>query len=531
MAQTQTTDQRVGGEAAGGGELRLDWKSPGPVSSRFMAATGRVQVLNGPVGGGKTTTVLVKSIKLAQLQRPSPRRAITGADGLRRPVRMFKLCIVRDTYRALWRSTLPSWWKLMPRHIGVWEGAANGPASHRINFTLPDGSIAEFIADFLAIGDNSVEDAMRGYEPTAFYLNEFDRLHWEVYLWCRTRWSRYPSMADGGPSWYGILADCNAPQIGTPLYDEIFLRTPEDVELFRQPSGLSPEGENLQNLAGGYYTEMVRGMPETLIDRMIRNRPGFSLAGKPVHPEFNDQAHVADHELEAVPGIPLILGFDAGLDPAAIIGQKLGNGRWHILDEVVSEHGTGAIRFSRNLNELLRERYGDWQLQPLGDYAPTWQRPGEALSRGKIRGWADPSAQWGADRQEAEQTWIELVSYHTGIRIEPAPSNDTTTRREGLRRVLTLMPDGKPAFVLSPRCQTVRAGLNGGFHYRKMNLAAAVEDRWTDEVEKNSFSHPCEALEYLMLGGGEGAEIHERRQRGWDARNLPRQAVDDWTLP
>jgi hypothetical protein len=95
--------------------------------------------------------------------------------------------------------------------------------------------------------------------------------------------------------------------------------------------------------------------------------------------------------------------------------------------------------------------------------------------------------------------------------------------------VLTLIPDGDPAFVLSPRCRALRAGLNGGFRYRKMQLAG-TEERFTDEVEKNQFSHPCEALEYLMLGGGEGAEIHERRQRGWDVRALPRQVADDWGM-
>jgi hypothetical protein len=55
-------------------------------------------------------------------------------------------------------------------------------------------------------------------------------------------------------------------------------------------------------------------------------------------------------------------------------------------------------------------------------------------------------------------------------------------------------------------------------------MQIAREERYTDEVDKNAHSHPCEALEYLLAGGGEVAEVHERRQRGWDTRNLPRQA-------
>ena len=512
--------------------LNLTWAPPGPVAERFMKFRGkRVHVLNGPVGSGKTTAVLIKAVMLAREQRISQRhRILIRGRAAPSPARMFKLTVVRDTYRQLWRSTLPSWWKRVPKEVGDWSGAEGGPAVHRVPFGLADGSVVDFVADFVAIGDNDIEEFMRGYEPTCWYLNEGDLFAREVYSWARTRWGRYPDTADGGPTWWGILIDCNAPQLGSWMYDEIFLKTPDDVELFRQPSGFDPRAENMANLPPGYYEEMAAGMPEGMIDRMIRNKPGFSMAGKPVHREFNDALHVADRPLEPIPGLPLYIGFDAGLDPAAAVGQKLGNGRWHIIDEIVSEHGTGALRFARNVNELLRERYGDWQMQPLNPATwPAGWNNAAARTRGKIRGWADPSAAYGADKQdEADQTWIDLVSYHTGIRIEPCATNDTTTRREGLRRVLTLMPDGKPAFVLSPRCEKLRAGLNGGFRYRKMQLGGA-EERFTDEVEKNAFSHPCEALEYLMLGGGEGAEIHERRQRGWDVRGLPRSEAPGWS--
>lgn len=501
--------------------LHLDWEPPGPVAAAFMRDRARVSVLNGPVGSGKTTTVLVKGIRLAAEQRPSPRRRVVtpeAPDGL--PLRMFRLCVVRDTYRQLWRTTLPSWWKRVPREIGEWQGGENQPCSHKVTFALGRSAI-ELIADFIAIGDNSVEDALRGYEPTAFYLNEADLLGWEVFEYAVTRIGRYPETEDGGATWSGVLMDCNAPIIGSDFHEHVFLRPAGGLKLFRQPGGRDPAAENRRNLPPDYYETMVRYSRPALVRRMVDNVPGFTEAGKSVHDEFNDLLHVADHELDPVPGLPLYAGFDAGLDPAMLIGQKLGNGRWHILDEVVSEHGTGAVRFARNVNELLRERYGDWQLRE-----DPWAKRGSP----RIRGWADPSAAWGVDRKEDEQTWIDIVAYQTGIRIDAAPSNDTTLRREALRRVLTLMPDGKPAFVLSPRCVRTRAGLAGGFRYRKMQLGAQAE-RWTDEVEKNLYSHPCEALEYLMLGGGEGAEVQERRQRGFDTHNLPRQAQGDWSPP
>ena len=103
------------------------------------------------------------------------------------PVRRFKVTVVRYTYRQLWRSTLPSWWKRVPKDVGEWSGAENGPASQKVDMVLGDGTALEFIADFIAIGDNSIEDVMRGYEPTCWYLNEGDLLAREVYQWARTR--------------------------------------------------------------------------------------------------------------------------------------------------------------------------------------------------------------------------------------------------------------------------------------------------------------------------------------------------------
>lgn len=510
-----------------GARLDIRWKAPGPVAERFMASRKRVQILNGPVGSGKTTAVLIKAIRLASEQRVS-KGAFLEVKGFPKPLplRRFKLTVVRDTYRQLWRSTLPSWWKRVPQDVGDWTGAKDGPAIHTVPIVLSDGTVVQMIVEFIAIGDNNIEDLMRGYEPTAWYLNEADLLARDVYQWARTRWGRFPDRAEGGPSWWGILMDCNAPILGSWLYEEMFLRTPGDVDLYKQPSGFSPQAENLENLPPGYYDEQLGSLDARMLDRMLRNKPGFSSDGMPVHPEFNDSVHVADHELAAIPGIPLSIGMDAGLDPAAVIGQKLGNGHWHILDELATEHGTGPLTFARLLNELLSERYPGWHRHPLNPHMLGHNSGiGSQIRFGRIRAWADPASGYGADKGDAEQTWLDLVSYHTGIRIEPAPTNDTTSRREGLRRVLELMPDGKPAFQLSPRCPKLRSALAGGFRFRKLRLQS-TDDRYTDQVDKNEFSHIGEAAEYLMLGGGEGAEIHERRQRGWNVGNLPRQAAD-----
>ena len=381
----------------------------------------------------------------------------------------------------------------MPREVGSFVGSENAPATHRVQFNLSDDTAVDFQADFVGIGENAVEDVLRGYEPTAFYLNEADLLAKEVFTYALGRAGRYPDMSEGGPSWYGVLMDCNAPELSNWLYQDVFTQTAEElaaagIALFRQPSGLSPQAENLDNLPPGYYANQVATAPDWYVRRMIKNQPGFSRAGKPCYPEFNDALHVPDHDLALVRGLPLIIGMDAGLNPAAAFGQRMPNGAWRIVDELVGEPGTGPVRFGEALARRLKE--------PMFDGV------------GAIRGWADPSAAYGADDKGGELTWIQIVTEKTGLRIDGAPTNKLIPRLEAVRLPITRLIDGQPGFLISPRCRVLREGFNAGYRFRKLN---PNDERYAEEPEKNAYSHPHDALQYLLSGGGEDAEIRVRK--------------------
>jgi hypothetical protein len=474
--------------------LKLDWKSPGPVSSRFMRETRFANILNGPIGSGKTRTVLMKALHLATLQKPSTR------DG----VRKFKLVAVQENYRQLHRATIPSIHKLLPRSAGEWQGAANAPSQFNLSFGLEDGTRVDFTMDLVAIGENAVEEVMRGYEMTCVWLIELDLLAREVYQFARGRVGRYPDMSEGGPSWYGIVGDCNAPEETSWLYQDIFRNTPDDVLLLRQPGGLEPNAENLANLPPEYYAIQMRDQPQWYIERMIRNRPGFSRDGKPVFPEYNETLHRAGRILEMVPGIPLRLGFDAGGSPAAVIVQKLANGKWRILKEIVSEQGTGPIRFGRMVAQVLHDEYP---------------------SATDIKGWADPSAAYGTDKQMGEASWIEIVASECGIRVDPAPTNAIIPRLEAVRRPLMQLIDGEPGFELSLACPVLNEGFNSGYRYRLMRVPGAP--RFDESPDKNQFSHPMDALQYVLSAGGEDLEIRARHEK-WEMATKGAQAEFEW---
>lgn len=475
----------------------LRWKAPGPVSSAFWASNKRVQIINGPVGSGKTTTTLMKHLRYGSRQQRSTR------DG----VRKYKVCVVRDTYRQLWKTTLPSWWKRVPKTEGEWVGSENAPATHRVTFELKDGSVVDFQADFIAIGENAVEDVMRGYEPTAWDLNELDLLAREVYIFARGRWGRYPDMSEGGPSWHGIIGDCNAPELESWLYTDIFDATkrPDDVDLFIQPSGFSPDAENLENLPPDYYIDQAKGAPDWYIARMIENKPGYSRGGKPVYPDFDDARHVSTRA-EFDPHLPLRIGLDGGMSPAAVFTQRDGGGQWRAIDELVAESGTGPRRFGQMLAQRLADRF--------------------PLAR-TIRAWADPSAAYGADKKDGEQDWIEIVSAAAGITVRAAPTNKLIPRLEAVRRPLTMFPEARPMFQLHPRCTMLRKGFNSGYRWRKIVLGAT--ERYSDEPEKNEYSHPHDALQYVMSAEGEDLAVRDRRGNSEaDLRRLVREAQTDY---
>lgn len=484
-------------------QVNLEWRSPGPVCTAFMHCTNDVEMLNGPIGAGKTRTVFVKAIRRAQQQR------VSTLDGTRK----FKLCVVHANYRQLWRSTLESWFKLMPRTTGDFIGTKDGPATHLITFRPRDGILVDFRVDFIAIGENAAEDVMRGYEPTAFYLNECDLLAEDVFTFARGRVGRYPDMSEGGPSWYGILADCNAPQLSSWLFKKVFRERPAGVSLFRQPSALSPNAENLKNLPAGYYDKQIEGQDEAYVARMVENKPGYSSAGKAVYrKDFVDDdssaSNVSRNPLKFDSRLDLTIGIDPKAHPSAVFGQRMPSGQWRILRELVADKGTGPMRFGELLAQRLHEHFGE-------------ARPEQ------IHAYCDPSAQWGADKEAGERTWLEICEYHAGIRIMPAETNSWDARYEAVHAPLSKRIDGHPAILIDPsNCELLREGFNSGYRYKK---APGEGERYSDTPEKNEYADVHDALQYLLLGGGEASEIRGRRHAEQARAASPRRREDhEW---
>lgn len=465
---------------------------PGPVGAAFYRCLTLGQAIMGPVGAGKTSVCIMKVPVLAALQRPSL------IDGVRR----IKIGIIRDTYRNIEKTTLPSWFEWFPKETGRFVGGNNGPSVHELSFNHPKLGRMEITAEFVGLGDSRIEAISRGWEVTHYWLNEADTLSPDVFPHLFTRTGRFPSKRHGKATYRSIYCDFNAPDVDNWTYKTFVENPSPDISFFRQPSGLDPAAENRANLLSDYYEKIAATQPEWFVRRYVRNEWGYSRDGQPVYPEFSDQLHVAPSDLLPIKGRPLILGLDAGLTPACVITQQDGGGQWRVLDEICVLGGTmGANRFADEVLRVLNERYRGWG----------------------VGGWADPAA--GARASTDERTWVQAVSTKLGMPIRLAPSNKLQVRLEAVRVPMTRLLDGRPGFLLSPRCKVLRKGFNANYRFKRIAVAGSAH--YGDEPEKNEYSHVQDALQYALLGGGEYAEVTGRKQRAREAMALAGNVPSD----
>jgi len=75
--------------------------------AKFVASNNQVDYIQGPLGSGKTVALLLRAMRHAQEQHPSP------IDN----VRYSRWGIVRNTLPDLKRSTVKTWLELFPEHI------------------------------------------------------------------------------------------------------------------------------------------------------------------------------------------------------------------------------------------------------------------------------------------------------------------------------------------------------------------------------------------------------------------------------
>lgn len=469
----------------------LKYKPDGPTLKAFMKSPCFFRGLRGPVGSGKSVACCIEIFRKALEQKP-------GEDGISKS----RWAIIRNTNPQLKTTTIKTWLDWFPEE--VW-GKFNWspPFTHRIRKGTID---AEFI--FLALDRPEDVKKLLSLELTGAFINEAREIPKSIIDACTMRVGRYPSMKDGGPSWYGVIADTNAPDDDhwwpimageTPIpehlgrEESLMLVKPQDWSFYTQPGGMIPErdgdgdvigykmnkeAENRKNLTPQYYNKIIAGKTKSWINIYVLNQLGTLNDGKQVYPDFDENIHLAKEDLIAAPNIPITIGIDFGLTPAAIYCQLV-RGRWLVLRELVAE-GMGAAKFAEALKRDMKQEF-----------------PSHTFVL-----WGDPSGDYRAQSDETTPFQMFRVA---GLKARPAPTNDPVVRIGAVESVLTRMTNGQPCMLVDPRCVTIKRGFMGGYQYKRLQVSGS--ERYDDKPDKNKYSHPHDALQYALCGGGESKAL------------------------
>lgn len=198
-------------------------------------------------------------------------------------------------------------------------------------------------------------------------------------------------------------------------------------------------------------------------------------AGNPVYPDYNRKFHETQDELLPEIGLPILIGVDFGLTPAAVIGQ-LQDQKLVIFRELC-EFNMGAERFTKKLKEVLSTEYPNWA----------------NLSKDYLM-FVDPS---GFFRKDTDENTCAQILIDGGFNPHPGPVA-WEERRTAVEFFLTNVKKGEALLqIQSTNCRMLTKGFQGGYMWPEG--AFDIEPAKLRPV-KNEYSHIQDALQYLCSG-------------------------------
>lgn len=397
------------------------------------------------------------------------------SDGIRRS----RWCVTRNTAKQLRDTTLKTFFEwIKPGVLGTWRESD-------MMFIMQFNDVR---AEILFRPLDTPDDVQRvlSLELTGAYINEANLVPVEIIQALMGRIGRYPRRSDVEKYWCGLIADTNPPEIDSDCY-KLLERLPLEegnensiiqCEPFFQPSGLSPEAENIENLRAGYYENLAKGKTQRWIDTYIHVQYQQSQAGKPVyHKQFKSDKHVAHNSLVINPTNPVIVGVDFGRTPACTFKQYQPDGRVFVLRECVS-FDVGLDTFiSRFMKPMIRQWFPNNPLILV----------------------IDPSGknQNQSDDNSCYKTLKKMFKKEEGHLVKAAKTNDPVARINATGKLLSEYPDGEPQYLIDPSCKWLIAALRS--KYRYMAIKGSSTGLYQEKPEKNEYSHITEANQYSDL--------------------------------
>lgn len=478
IVSISTTDSRRGTVTLRGDSIKI--KRVRPIDGRqycFIVPTSfwlarrdnRIFITGN---SGKSCACCLEILQRALKQTPAPD-----------DFRYSRWAIIRNSYPELKSTTIKTWQDWIPEDICQikWDAPIN--AKMRLS-DIGDGTGIDMEVIFLALDRPQDVKKLLSLELTGAWINEAKEIDQGVLSMLTGRVGRYPSKSkmDGKKYWSGIIMDTNPMDEDHWYYHLAEEERPVGYRFFRQPGALlyrdgkyviNPLAENIKNhtLGYDYYTRQVPGKDHEWIKVYLMGEYGAVMDGKPVYSEYSDMVHCPPVDVMPLDKTPITAAFDFGLCPACVIGQLSARGQLIVLDELVSEN-MGIRQFATDVVlPFLSTKYSRFSISCVGDPA-------------------------GIQRSQSNEATCMDELRNLGLPTEPAHTNEFTARREAVAGFLNKLVDGQPGFILSQNCRKLRKGFLGGYCYKRVQVSG---QRFRDKPDKNEYSHPHDALQYLAL--------------------------------
>lgn len=513
-------------------EIRYSY-SDVPTINKFSWDDTFIRAITGPYGSGKSTGAgVIELINRAKAQAPGP-------DGVRRS----RWAVVRNFYGQLLDTTIKTFMEWVPSaYYGDYR--ENPRPEYVINkLNAPDGSPIEAEVIFRALDKPEHVKNLLSLELTGCWFNELREIAKPIFDHMTGRVNRYPAKKDGGFTWSGIWGDTNPCDVDHWFYEYFEIEKPTKcstcrdahdgmilypsrdplnnillpeqrfcpkcgkdhthsvplTSIYHQPSARGPEAENLSNLIPNYYPLLMMGKSQDFIRITVDGEYGYVGEGKPVYLNWSTQVHAVDREIPVIKSLPLLIGLDFGLNPAAIICQSTPDRRFNVIEELCGKDIVFREFLTRVLKPHLQSKYLGMDIVITGD----------------------PS---GVKRSETDgnSCFKELKAQKLpGI---PAPTNVLGPRLASVNSLLTrplvkISDTGEmqaPFQVSIPKCPTLVKGFQGGYHRKR--VAVIGKEMYRDEPEKTFESHIHDALQAVALLVETGTMKISRRMSEFQGR-------------
>lgn len=432
----------------------------------------RVTCLMGPIGGGKTVGIIMCLLSIMSAQQPDQ-------FGRRRT----RFAVVRNTRQQLRDSVLKTLFEWVPPNGSsvVWKETE---MTLVINYMLEDGTTVHSVWMFRSLDNEDDARKLLSVEYTVGWISEFREIPHQLLTDLRSRMGRFPSMADGGPTWRGVLAESNMPVEGSEWHQMLEVERPSWLNVLIQPPAIipdatkqdgwkvNPHAENLKWLAKDYYEELIEGSTPYWRQSMLQCEYPPSLDGRAVYASsFKREHHVTKEAISTWQfgnlSPTLLIGVDQGRNPAAIICQQQPKGTLYVFKELMGTN-MGMDRF---VTEILRPALADRQFVGLPTLVVI-----------------DPA---GYQKSQVNDLCPADLLKMAGFKVIPAPTNDIARRIEAVERLMMKL-DG---IKIDPGCTTLIRGLASDYRFRTKK-DGELEDK---PEKKHPISDVQDCLQYAAL--------------------------------